>query len=483
MLKTFLQRSITTAIILSGANVALADDAIVVGAGLAGLTAAYELEQRGYDVTILEARNRVGGRIHTDHNFVNGQHAEGGGELLDHVRLHPLMWNYADKFGVEIEGVGYWGKIEEGAYYINGELIPYGSFKRDLGITAKKEYDRFHHALSALADEIPDYTDPTTAPNAQALDSISAQEWIDSLQLPADVAILAAHHIRGEYDEPSTLSLLFLAHQAKVYEAAGSQEAEVARFAKGGVDMATKFAAHINGDVLLSHPVTAIAQGATHVTVTAAGKTFTADVAVVTVPASVLNNIAFTPALPAVMQSAADELNYGSHTKVLLEYSKRFWIDFGVGGDTISELPIGWTWEGTDQQEGESGIMISYTSGGFADADINASEADIIASKRAQIEIMYPGADELFVSANVHAWHREQYTMGGYAAYGPGQVVAYWNAFRQPHGKVYFAGEHVDDKYVAYMEGAVRSGLRVAEDIAGPANGDGNQGGGNDTGL
>ncbi|MCK5881565.1 MAG: FAD-dependent oxidoreductase, partial [Sinobacterium sp.] len=119
----------------------------------------------------------------------------------------------------------------------------------------------------------------------------------------------------------------------------------------------------------------------------------------------------------------------------------------------------------------------------FADADIEASEADIIASKRAQIDTMYPGADELFVTANVHAWHRDEYAMGGYSAYGPGQVMAYWHAFRQPHGNVYFAGEHTDDKFIAYMEGAVRSGLRVAEEIAGPGPSDNNNGGGNDVGL
>ena len=483
MFKSLLQKSISAAIILSGANVALANDAIVVGAGLAGLTAAYELEQRGYDVTVLEARSRVGGRIHTDQNFVNGQHAEGGGELLDHVRLHPLMWNYANKFGAEIEYIGYWGKIEEGAYYIDGKLIPYGSFKRELGIELKKEYDQFHHALAALADEVPDYTDPTTAPNAQALDAISAQDWINSLNLSPEIALLAEHHIRGEYDEPASISLLFLAHQSKVYESAGGNEVEIARFKEGGTDMATRFAANIKGNVFLNHPVTSINQNANNVTVTANGKSFTADVAVVTVPSSVLNKISFTPVLPEVMQDAAEELNYGSHTKVLLEYTKRFWLDYGVGADTISELPIGWTWEATDQQEGDSGIMISYTSGDFADADIEASEADIIASKRAQIDTMYPGADELFVTANVHAWHRDEYAMGGYSAYGPGQVMAYWHAFRQPHGNVYFAGEHTDDKFIAYMEGAVRSGLRVAEEIAGPGPSDNNNGGGNDVGL
>ncbi len=463
-------KKITAGFLLLTASVfAMADSAIVVGAGFAGLSAAYELEQRGYQVTVLEARDRLGGRITTETNFENGQIAEGGGELLDHVRIHPLMWHYANLFNVEIDYIGYWGKIEEGAYYLNGKLFPYNSFKRELGLEYKKEYDRFHHALAELANEIPDFSDPTTAPNAAALDNTTVQEWIDSLNLPANIATLAAHHIRGEYDEPAALSLLFLAHQTKVYEAAGGNEVEIARFKNGGISMAQGFANFINGPILTNHTVTSISERKGVVSVRAAGTTFKADVVVVTVPAAVLNNISFNPALPADMVNAANELNYGSHTKVLLQYQKRFWLDFGTGGDTISELPIGWTWEATDQQEGESGIMISYTSGDYADAQIDFSESDIIASKREQIETMYPGSDALFIKAEVYPWHRMEYSMGGYAAYGPGQVTKYWNTFRQPHGNVYFAGEHTDDKFVAYMEGAVRSGLRVAEEIAGPA--------------
>jgi len=478
-----IKRTMLGMVIMASGQYAMANDAIVVGAGLAGLSAAYELEQRGYEVTVLEARDRLGGRITTETDFVNGQIAEGGGELLDHVRVHPLMWNYADKFGVEIDYIGYWGDTEEGAYYLNGKLFPYGSFKRELGIDKKKEMDTFHHAFADLAKEIPDYSDPSTAPNAAQLDNTTVAEWLDTLNLSPDIRTLAEHHIRGEYDEPAALSLLFLAHQAKVYEQVGGNEVEIARFKNGGVSMAQGFADNIKGDILTNHVVTDITQTESGVSVTAAGKTFTADVAIVTVPAPVLTKISFSPALPQEMVDAANDLNYGSHTKVLLEYSKRFWLDYGVGGDTISELPVGWTWEATDQQEGESGIMITYTSGDFADAQIDFPEADIIADKRDQINTMYPGADELFIKAHVYAWHRDEYVMGGYAAYGPGEVTKYWNTFRQPHGNVYFAGEHVDDKFVAYMEGAVRTGLRVAEEIAGPAPADGNQGGGNDVGI
>jgi monoamine oxidase len=178
-----------------------------------------------------------------------------------------------------------------------------------------------------------------------------------------------------------------------------------------------------------------------------------------------LAKIDFVPALPADLTQAANEMNYGAHTKVLLQYQQRFWRDFGFGGDTISDLPIGWTWEGTDQQAGNSGIMIGYTSGDFADADKYATNDKIIAAKRAEIDAMYPGADALFINAKVQAWHREPWSGGGYAAYGPGQVTAFWNLFRQPQGKIFFAGEHTDNLFPGYLEGAVRSGQRVARQL------------------
>jgi monoamine oxidase len=78
---------------------------------------------------------------------------------------------------------------------------------------------------------------------------------------------------------------------------------------------------------------------------------------------------------------------------------------------------------------------------------------------------MYPNSSQHFIEASVHNWINEEWTQGGYIAYGPGQISQYWGVFQEPVGRIYFAGEHTDTRYLGFMEGAIRSGVRVSEQI------------------
>ncbi|MCF6437245.1 FAD-dependent oxidoreductase [Pseudoalteromonas sp. MMG022] len=440
--------------------------AIVVGAGLSGLSAAYELEQIGFKVTVLEARDRIGGRVATLE--MGQQSGEIGGEFIDGETVHKELHRYASLFGAELASTGYEGSIQSGAYYIDGQLVSYGEFDASYNTAVVTDYYRFYDELSLLADLVPDPERPLLLDAAVEVDKRDVQSWIDELQLESSAKQLAEQFVRGEFDEPKDLSLLHLAQYAKVYENVADDDVESYRFLKGGRAMTRAFSEHISGEILLNQAVKNIQQADDRITVTTVtDDTYTSDVIVVTVPLKVLNKITFTPALPEQLTQAAEHINYGTHSKVLLRYSKRFWLDHNLGGDTVvASLPTGWTWETTERQGGEGGILIAYTSGDFSKMQQHWSDQQVIDTRLAEIELMYPGSSQYFIEAKSQDWLNEQWTKGGFLAYGPGQMSAYWALFKQPIGRIYFAGEHTDTLYLGYMEGAVRSGVRVAKQIS-----------------
>lgn len=439
---------------------------IVVGAGLAGLTAALNLHEAGWTVTVLEGRGRVGGRVNTvTKSFSDGLYAEGGGEFIDAERVHTEMHAYIKRFDLEIEDVGY--DEFDSAYYINEQLFPYEEAEEILGEDVIADIDRFWEETESLAEQIDDMEDPTTSPNAAELDSRTAADWLDELELHPTARLIVDHGLRGEYDEPSRLSLLFLAQQLALYADVEDDEFEAHRIKGGNNLLPEAMTSALDGAVELNSRVTAVTVDDTGVTVTHQRGESKADYVIITAAFPTIRDIAFDPPLPDALQKAVNELNYGSHTKTLLQYERRFWLDEELSGDTESELPVGWTWECTDQQEGDLGIMSTYTSGTFADEYLALGKEELIEEMVNQIETMYPGSKDIFQVGRAVVWPNTPFNGGAYSAYAPGQVMGFWNLIRQPHGRIYFAGEHTDTLFVGFMEGAIRSGQRVARELIG----------------
>lgn len=427
--------------------------AVVVGAGLAGLVAATQLERAGWAVTVLEARHRVGGRVTTVRDpFTGGQHAEGGGEFID--RAHTALRALVDELGLELEEVGHDDDDLADRALLDGEVWDVEDLLAEDDGVVGDDVERFVTACEELAEGI-DPEVPWAADDADALDARSVADLLDDLDLDPRARTLVGRGIVSEYGvEPDQLSLLFhLALTARTAEES-DDDVEAFRVAGGNDQVATALADEL-ADLRRGTAVAAIVDDGDRVSVrTADGDEVTADRVVLAVPLPALARIEVTPPLPEALAAATTELAYGQVAKVLVQHAARPWVDDGASGNVVADVGVAECWDGTDAQGGAAGIVVHLVPA--ADdpvASAVALDADALAADPDDVE-----------ATVVLPWYDEPESGGTYEAYAPGQVTRFWRAVREPVGRLHLAGEHTD-AWATYMEGAVRSGVRAAEEI------------------
>lgn len=435
--------------------------ALIIGAGLAGLSAAWYLHRAGWRTTVLEARDRVGGRVRTfRQGLANGHCAEAGAEYID--ALHTRMLTLAHTLGLTLDPIN----ATPGKSFLAwaGHIGP-ESDGTLWGVDIAAETHQAMQAWAELGRRVPDPTRPHTAPQAATLDAQSAADWLNALPLSPAVRVLFQARLRAEFTvEPDHLSLLDLARWGAFYYADPDAERETFRVA-GGNDQIPRALAAALPDVRLNSPVHTLEQDTSGIHVHTPHETLSATVAVLAVPLSVARAFTFVPALPAAHQAALNTLQYGVVTKVAVQCHAPIWETHGWNGNLTGDLPVSEVWNASGAQAGAA-ILMAYT-GGQRGAEFSAlDDATRTARALADMERACPGLTDHVQAARTQAWANEPFTRGAYAAYAPGQVTAFWPVLRQPVGRLYFAGEHTAD-HQGYMEGAVESGERAASAIQG----------------
>jgi len=433
---------------------------VVIGAGLAGLSAAWELVKAGVPVDVLEARPRVGGRTWTIRDgWLGGQYAEGGADFLDdsQMALQALL----AEFGLALDPLpsGRAGFYLQGFYRTGNDLDEFGA-------AAERSAARVRSAMSQLAAMIPDPTAPWTSPNADLLNLRSLSDW---LQDQEPQAIVKRYYeilwTSGYGVEPSGISLLQYARDQRL--AADAPPGQYYRV-QGGADQLARSIGITLGDRLrLPVTVTAVEQTDSGVRVTyderGGTRTLDADYAILAVPPTVLRTLTFQPALSEAKRASFSQVALGRSVKLLLQYRSRFWRETGVSGSLVSDLPIQRVFDATATLPGERGILACMVGGTDAERFAQLPPEARVGVAAQAIQQVYGGAGLLERGQSV-VWDEYPTTRGGVSYYPPGTMTVLGPVVALPEGRLHFCGEHTD-AWQDTMEGAVRSGRRAAAEV------------------
>ena len=390
----------------------------VVGAGLAGLAAAEELKRGGAEVTVFEARDRVGGRVWS-RRLENGAVVEMGAEYI--LPGNTLVRELAERCGLAL-----WDK---GMRY--GHRDPRGG----VPTTHEELAAAVRTAERALADAPPGAT---------------ALEFLNSLGIPdgAREAILA----RVEISSANAASRVSAADLAGI---AHIDDEPAPSIAGGNGRLALVLAQSLGGAVLLDTPVTAIRWGDDGVRVTAAGRELGTDACVVAVPASVIGAIEFEPGLPERVTGALDRVEYGHAAKLFVP------LTAPAEPSAVMNVPERyWTWTATGEGDLTQPVVSAFAGSAAAleRLEVEAGSErwlDSLEQLRPDLELDRDGA-------LLSTWADDPWVRAAYST-SPPRAVA--EALSEPVGPLALAGEHTGGRFAALMEGALRSGQRAARSL------------------
>lgn len=450
----------------------------IIGAGLAGLTAAYRLHQAGIPCEIFEGSERTGGRVLTKYDFnKDAMFCELGGELVD-SNHHDLI-TLATDLGVDIQELKGVDKGSDiyffgGKHYSDEQLIPL--------------FQPFARKLAADLEGVYDKKENFTA-KAQAFDKISLDRYL--VESSKGVEKWVINLLRVAYtieygrdaDEQSALNLIvYLKPETNNGFKIFGDSDESKRIQGGSSSLPNALVKALAGKVTIhqGHSLLKIADAGSNLVLTfdngGGSKEVKFTRVICAIPFTMLRQVEGVRALAlsTSKQETIAQLGYGNNSKVMYGFTERWWRSPAVklpalsNGSVFTDLTLQCTWESSRGQTGESGILTNFLGGAAAVKRLTDTSFEKF---RDELLLVFPGIGDKFDGKRaLMSWPDYKFTRGSYSCSLVGQYTTLLQAAPRPElgGRLLFAGEHTSGDFAGFMNGAVQSGNRAAKEILEP---------------
>jgi monoamine oxidase len=443
---------------------------LVIGAGMAGLAAAHALLRSGHTPVVLEAQNRVGGRVCTLREpFADGLYAEAGAMRLP--LAHTLTMAYVEHFGLQT--LPFTMGNPQCYYYLHGrrhriaeantdpEILGFERHPHECGQTFGQQWEA---ALTPLLARLRAGGDAAWESLVAEFDQYSTREFLEKCGWSEGAiemfGLLA--------DQEALMNSSFL---ELFREEAGNNYINMVQIAGGMDRLPNAFLPELRRHIRFGARLTALSQSASGVTAyytTPAGQfQASGDYALVTVPFPVLRHVEILQPFSRAKQRAIRQLHYDASAKIWFQCRRRFWEDDeGIfGGGTATDLPIRVVYYPDHGREtGRGVILASYTWSEDAQRWGSLDPKSRLMEALDDLAEIHPQVREEFECGASKMWHDDEYAGGAFALFDPGQQSLLYRDIIAPEGRIYFAGEHAS-LYHAWIQGAIESGLREAAAI------------------